>query len=69
MNYCLICGLPLGQKKKCPRCEERKQSNGECSYCAKIYNSTPKSPRRKYKHCPMCGEKLNKGKFKDWRVG
>lgn len=30
-----------------------------CYYCLDIYNSTPASPRRNYKYCPMCGVKLD----------
>ena len=30
-----------------------------CSYCLGIYSSTPASPKRKYKYCPMCGTKLD----------
>ncbi|SCG82715.1 hypothetical protein DW1_1142 [Proteiniborus sp. DW1] len=30
-----------------------------CKYCMSIYTSTPASPKRKYKFCPMCGEKLD----------
>ena len=26
-----------------------------CNYCKSIEKSTAKSPRRKYKYCPMCG--------------
>ena len=26
-----------------------------CNYCESIEKSTTKSPRRKYKYCPMCG--------------
>ena len=26
-----------------------------CNYCENIEKSTAKSPRRKYKYCPMCG--------------
>lgn len=66
MNYCIICGYPLGQKKSCPRCKETQRINGECLYCADIYRSTPKSPKRKYKYCPMCGKELEKNKFKKW---
>lgn len=28
----------------------------DCEYCKSIDESTPKSPRRKYKYCPMCGK-------------
>ncbi|WP_341877612.1 hypothetical protein [Defluviitalea saccharophila] len=28
-----------------------------CDYCISIEEATPKSPRRKYKYCPMCGRK------------
>lgn len=31
----------------------------ECEYCVDIENATPKSPRRRYKYCPMCGRKRN----------
>jgi len=27
----------------------------ECEYCKSINDSTPASPKRKYKYCPMCG--------------
>ena len=27
----------------------------ECEYCKKIDEATPKSPRKKYNFCPMCG--------------
>lgn len=29
----------------------------ECEYCKGINSATPKSYRRKYKYCPMCGRK------------
>jgi hypothetical protein len=29
----------------------------KCNYCIGIDNATPKSPRKKYKFCPMCGRK------------
>jgi predicted amidophosphoribosyltransferase len=69
MNFCIICGLPLGQKKKCPRCEERLKltQEGDCEYCLSIYQSTSKSFKRKYKYCPMCGKEIDKNKFKIWR--
>lgn len=68
MNYCLICGLPLGRKRKCHRCEEErnKPKGGDCEYCVSIYNTTLASPRRKYEYCPMCGKRLDKEKFKIW---
>jgi formamidopyrimidine-DNA glycosylase len=28
----------------------------DCEYCKSIDESTSKSPRRKYKYCPMCGK-------------
>ena len=28
-----------------------------CDYCISIENSTPASPRHKYKYCPMCGRR------------
>ena len=67
--YCLVCGLPLGRKKKCPRCNKRikKLPSGECEYCIDIYNTTTASPRRKYKYCPMCGKELDRSKIKEWR--
>ena len=67
MNQCVICGYPLGRKKSCPRCKETKRINGECQQCIDIYNTTIASPRRKYKYCPMCGERLDENKFKKWR--
>ena len=69
MNQCIICGLPLGQKKSCPRCKEAKRINGKCTYCQSIYNSTPASYKRKYKYCPMCGDRLEQSKFKKWSIG
>lgn len=30
-----------------------------CEYCIDIYNTTPASPRRRYKYCPMCGRRLD----------
>lgn len=36
-----------------------------CSYCESIEKSTPASPRRKYKYCPMCGREREK----KWRGG
>lgn len=33
--------------------------NKPCDYCIGIYRSTPNSPKRKYKYCPMCGRKLD----------
>ena len=33
--------------------------NKPCDYCIGIYRSTPSSPKRKYKYCPMCGRKLD----------
>lgn len=61
MRICIICGLPLGKKKSCPRCKElrEKSINGDCSYCLKIYESTSSSPRKKYKYCPMCSKELD----------
>lgn len=67
VNYCLICGLPLGNKKKCPRCEIKTTIDGDCEYCLGIYRSTSASPKRRFKYCPMCGIKLDKSKFKVWR--
>lgn len=28
-----------------------------CEYCISIEEATKKSPRKKYKYCPMCGRK------------
>lgn len=61
MRICIICGLPLGKKKSCPRCKElkNKPTNGDCSYCLSIYESTSRSPKKKFKYCPMCSKELD----------
>lgn len=37
MELCIICGLPLGKKKSCPRCKEVKENpkDGDCHYSIK----------------------------------
>jgi len=30
--------------------------NDKCEYCKSIDSATKKSPRKKYKYCPMCGK-------------
>lgn len=61
MRICIICGLPLGKKKSCPRCKElmEKSIDGECSYCRSIYESTSRSPKKKFIYCPMCAMELD----------
>lgn len=66
MRLCIICGLPLGKKKSCPRCKEIKDKNGECLYCKSIYESTTASPKKKFKYCPMCATEIDKSKMKKW---
>lgn len=31
-----------------------------CVYCDSIEQATPKSPRKRYIYCPMCGKKREK---------
>ena len=42
--------------------EKSQNSMGRCEYCDSIEQATPKSPRKRYIYCPMCGEKLSRGK-------
>ena len=46
----VIAWMPLPEPYK-----DEEALNGECGYCKSILESTPASPRRKYRYCPMCG--------------
>ena len=58
--------LPNYPPNKCDLRQEKpivKEPQQEfCMYCGyTLKHLTPKSPRNKYKFCPMCGKKLKEG--------